>query len=277
MEHPKSSFSLTGNALKGIAILAMTVDHLTWTLAPGYSRVPWVLLLHLFGRITAPIMWFFIAEGFHYTRNLKKYGLRLFILAIISHFAYNFCFGISMLPFRSGVFNQTGVVWIACLGALYSSGSHEKSQAQGPRTVASHRNLSPYHLPRRLELHCRHGCAFHRAEQGKLQAADARYDALDGGVCHRIFLLYRPGLRDLTARHLSFDPASRPLPGRAGKKPGRWASSFTSTIRCIWFCAGSCGYCCTASAPAQALQISEASGTHRQKGTRQRKHLQNRM
>lgn len=131
MEQPKSSFSLTGNALKGIAILAMTVDHLTWTLAPGYSRVPWVLLLHLFGRITAPIMWFFIAEGFHYTRNLKKYGLRLFILAIISHFAYNFCFGISMLPFRSGVFNQTGVVWSLAWGLVLLQ-IHTKSKLKAP-------------------------------------------------------------------------------------------------------------------------------------------------
>ena len=36
--------ALSGNALKGIAILAMTLDHLTWTLWPGYAtdctRVP---------------------------------------------------------------------------------------------------------------------------------------------------------------------------------------------------------------------------------------------
>ena len=30
--------ALSGNALKGIAILAMTLDHLTWTLWPGYSH-----------------------------------------------------------------------------------------------------------------------------------------------------------------------------------------------------------------------------------------------
>ena len=29
--------ALSGNALKGIAILAMTLDHLTWTLWPGYA------------------------------------------------------------------------------------------------------------------------------------------------------------------------------------------------------------------------------------------------
>jgi len=37
--------------------------------------------LHVIGRLTAPIMWFFIAEGFHYTKNVKKYILRLFIAA----------------------------------------------------------------------------------------------------------------------------------------------------------------------------------------------------
>lgn len=44
--------ALSGNALKGIAILAMTLDHLTWTLWPGYSTAWWVLLLHLLGRVT---------------------------------------------------------------------------------------------------------------------------------------------------------------------------------------------------------------------------------
>ena len=34
---------------------------------------------------TAPIMWFFIAEGYFYTKNLKKYAGRLFFFALISH------------------------------------------------------------------------------------------------------------------------------------------------------------------------------------------------
>ena len=92
---------LNGNQLKVIAIIAMTIDHLTWTFAPGYSREWWAILFHIIGRLTAPIMWFFIAEGYHYTRNLKKYAGRLFLLAFISHFAYNFCFGISFIPFEN--------------------------------------------------------------------------------------------------------------------------------------------------------------------------------
>lgn len=109
---------LNANQLKLIAIVAMTIDHLTWTLWPGYSKVWWVIALHVIGRITAPIMWFFIAEGFHHTHDLKKYAIRLFVLAIISHFAYNFCFHIPFIPFQTSVFNQTGVVWSLAWGLV---------------------------------------------------------------------------------------------------------------------------------------------------------------
>jgi len=109
---------LNSNQLKLIAIIAMTVDHLAWTLFPGYDTRWFVLLAHIIGRITAPIMWFFIAEGYHHTRNLKKYVLRLFALAVVSHLAYNFCFGIPLIPFRTGVFNQTGVVWSLAWGLV---------------------------------------------------------------------------------------------------------------------------------------------------------------
>lgn len=109
---------LNANQLKTIAIIAMTVDHLVWTVCPGYSTKWWVLLLHVIGRLTAPIMWYFIAEGYHHTKNLKKYAVRLFVLAFVSHFAYNFCFGIPFLPFKTSVFNQTGVVWSLAWGLV---------------------------------------------------------------------------------------------------------------------------------------------------------------
>lgn len=118
-----------GNQLKLIAIIAMTIDHLAWTLAPGYSAEWWVLLCHLAGRLTAPIMWFFIVEGWHYTHDVRKYTLRLFLLALVSHFAYNFCFGIPMLPFREGsFFNQTSVAWSLAWGlVLLRIHSNEKT------------------------------------------------------------------------------------------------------------------------------------------------------
>ena len=54
---------LNANQLKLIAIAAMTLDHLIWTLFPGYNTEWFVILFHIIGRLTAPIMWFFIAES----------------------------------------------------------------------------------------------------------------------------------------------------------------------------------------------------------------------
>lgn len=118
MPNAEQKRGLNANQIKLIAIIAMTVDHLTWTLFPGYDKTWYVILLHIIGRLTAPIMWFFIAEGFHYTHNIKKYAGRLFLLALVSHFAYNFCFGIPFLPFQTSVFNQTGVVWSLAWGLV---------------------------------------------------------------------------------------------------------------------------------------------------------------
>lgn len=110
--------SLSGNQLKTIAILAMTFDHLIWAIFPGCRMAWYVWALHIVGRLTAPIMWFFLAEGSFHTRNPRKYIGRLFLFALVSHFAYDFAFGIPVLPLSTGAFNQTSVMWSLALGAL---------------------------------------------------------------------------------------------------------------------------------------------------------------
>lgn len=60
----KKEHGLNSNQIKLIAIVAMTIDHIVWLLFPGCQHIWWVWCLHIAGRITAPIMWFFIAEGF---------------------------------------------------------------------------------------------------------------------------------------------------------------------------------------------------------------------
>ena len=103
---------LNSNHLKLIAIIAMTIDHIADLIYPGMQNNIISIILHIIGRLTAPIMFFFICEGFYYTKNLKKYILRLFIFAIISHFAYCFAFGINYIPFSTGnIFNQTSIMW----------------------------------------------------------------------------------------------------------------------------------------------------------------------
>ncbi|WP_195283257.1 TraX family protein [Harryflintia acetispora] len=103
--------TLTGNELKTVAMIAMTADHVISVLYPGYPANWWIVLLHIIGRMAAPIFWFFVAEGYHYTHDQRKYAARLLAFAVVGHFAYNFAFGIPFIPFQTSIFNQTSVIW----------------------------------------------------------------------------------------------------------------------------------------------------------------------
>ncbi|MFR6424977.1 MAG: TraX family protein [Oscillospiraceae bacterium] len=181
--------ALSGNALKGIAILAMTLDHLTWTLWPGYSTAWWVLLLHLLGRVTAPIMWFFIAEGYHYTHDVKKYAVRLFALAFISHFAYDFCFGIPFLPLSTGPFNQTGVVWSLAWGLVLLV-IHDDARLKGWVKIVLTFLICVITFPSDWSCIARGGDPIHGTGARGLSPPDVLAHGVVGRVCARVFLLY---------------------------------------------------------------------------------------
>lgn len=110
--------------IKLIAIVAMTIDHFTWMFFPGYPAEPLPVFLHIIGRITCPIMCYFIAEGYYYTRDVGKYTRRLFLFACLSHFAYvyasaDFVDWRSFLPGYYGSFlNQTSVLWSLAWGLV---------------------------------------------------------------------------------------------------------------------------------------------------------------
>lgn len=74
--------------LKWIAIACMLMDHIAWAFVPFASAAGQIL--HIVGRVTAPTMCFFIAEGYHYTHSVKKYALRLFVFALISQVPFTF-------------------------------------------------------------------------------------------------------------------------------------------------------------------------------------------
>lgn len=120
----KTKRGLNSNMLKLIAIAAMTIDHIAWAAFPGYPRAALPVVMHILGRLTCPIMCFFIAEGYYHTRNVNKYTLRLFVFAVISHFAYVYASGDyidarSFIPFYYGsVLNQTSVMWALAWGLV---------------------------------------------------------------------------------------------------------------------------------------------------------------
>ena len=69
------------------------------------------MLLRIPGRVVAPIMCYLVAEGFFYTSNVKKYTMRLFIFAAISHFPYVLYFGYEW-------WQATSVIWGLLMGLI---------------------------------------------------------------------------------------------------------------------------------------------------------------
>ena len=78
---------LSGNQLKLLALIAMTLDHVGVYLLPQYP------ILRIFGRLALPIYAFMIAEGCRYTRNRKKYLGLMIGLAVICQAVYLFTMG----------------------------------------------------------------------------------------------------------------------------------------------------------------------------------------
>ncbi len=74
--------------LKLIAAAAMLINHLSHivVLLPINHSVMNMLIvpMNIIGKLTIPIMCFFVAEGYFHTSNLKKYLQRMFIFAAVS-------------------------------------------------------------------------------------------------------------------------------------------------------------------------------------------------
>ena len=117
----KNRLSLSGNALKIIAIIAMTIDHIAWIGIEEYVHAETFLqiFLHSIGRLTAPVMLFFVAEGYHHTRNYWKYLGRMAVLAVVSHFAFCYFAQPGFNPFENQLFNATSIAWPQMWGLIF--------------------------------------------------------------------------------------------------------------------------------------------------------------
>lgn len=120
MEWTKPNGFLNRNQLKYLVIAAMLIDHIAWAFVPTASVLGQVM--HFIGRLTGPTMAYFVAEGYHYTRNVKKYALRLGIFALLSWipFVY-FEYGTLPIVVQEGsvqVRPYFGVLYTLLLGLL---------------------------------------------------------------------------------------------------------------------------------------------------------------
>ena len=113
---------LNRDAIKYIAMFTMLLNHIAHMfLTPG------TVLYEVFedvGYFTAPVMCFFLVEGYGYTRSKIKYGRRLLLFAVLSQIPF-------MLAFMYGTLNMIYTL-LCCFLILVAM---EKIKSRGVRVV----------------------------------------------------------------------------------------------------------------------------------------------
>lgn len=96
---------LSQNQLKIVAAIAMLIDHI------GAQILPQIVIFRIIGRLAFPIFSYFIYEGFHYTKNRKKYFSKIFVLGII-------CAGIYYM-YSGEIYGNVLITFSLSIVALY--------------------------------------------------------------------------------------------------------------------------------------------------------------
>ena len=101
--------------LKYIALVLMTLGH--WSLdiykniIPSRSLFKFLVVAEYFA---PPVFFFFIAEGFHYTKSKTKYAIRLLIFAVITQIPYSLTYPGGLTLYN--LFLQWNVIMTLFLG-----------------------------------------------------------------------------------------------------------------------------------------------------------------
>lgn len=100
---------MTRDAIKYLAIVAMTLDHIAYIFLE-----PQTLLYRLFlciGTFTGPVMLYFLIEGYFYTHDVRGYAKRLLLFALLAQLPFSLAIG--------GFFGNMLFTLLICLGVLY--------------------------------------------------------------------------------------------------------------------------------------------------------------
>lgn len=126
METENKSSGLSANMLKTIAIVSMLIDHLGKKFVSQWDMPILYSIMTCIGYTTAAIMFFFLVEGYHKTRNINRYLVRLGLFAIISYVPY-VLFQSGALPnLNNGSYNylSLNVIFTLFIGAVMLHALH---------------------------------------------------------------------------------------------------------------------------------------------------------
>lgn len=125
----RKPLGLSACAIKYIAVIAMLIDHIAWCFVDTYTAAGEIM--HVIGRITAPVMTYFLVEGFHHTRSVNRYLLRLGIFAAVSYIPFVFMeFGTLPIVIEDGSISVNplqGVIYTFFLTVLSLKVRHSKT------------------------------------------------------------------------------------------------------------------------------------------------------
>lgn len=80
------------NQIKYIAIISMLLDHIAYMFSKVFYNYSWgyalIFVFRTLGRITAPVMCWFLVQGFVHTSSRKNYAIRLLIFTFIAQIPY---------------------------------------------------------------------------------------------------------------------------------------------------------------------------------------------
>lgn len=119
---------LSGSVLKLIACISMLSDHLAkfylyrfaWATKAWFTiagrTISLDMFMQMFGRFAFPIFAFLLVVGFEHTHSRMRYGLSLFVLALISEVPFNLMIGQSLF------FPTQNVAFTWLLGLIALSG-----------------------------------------------------------------------------------------------------------------------------------------------------------
>lgn len=123
---------IDGFTLKLIAISGMLINHMGIVFEWSHSTqtLPFLAVSEFIGKFTFPIMAYLLVEGYHYTRNVRKYALRLAIFWILSIYPFyllhnpDYAFSITDIPNNIFFTLLMGLIMLICYDKIKNPVGH---------------------------------------------------------------------------------------------------------------------------------------------------------